>query len=136
MHRIAIDRNQAMVSLVLAGFFSLDDVTSAAADLHAAIRSLGSRMGMHVTLYDMSDLQVAAAPVLERFGRYFSDPAMKPLWARRVAIVSNSALVQMQMQRICRDNMRVFAMRTDAVTWLLEDQGRPRTISHPTAASG
>ena len=136
MHKVTGDRAHAMVCMTASGFFTMEETERAAADLHAAIRSLGPRAGYHVTLYDYSDVQVVPGPVLERFSRYFTDPAMKPLQAKRVAFVTRSALLRLQLQLSQRDHMRVFADRKEATAWLLAAQERPRTTSQPTAASG
>lgn len=136
MHKVTVDRSNAMVCMVASGFFSIEQMEAAAADLHTAIRSLGPRAGQHLTLYDYTDVKVVAGPVLERFARYFSDDDMQPLQARRVAFVSVSALLGRQLQRIRRDHMRIFADRQEATAWLLSDEDRRRTISQPTAASG
>ena len=125
-----------MVCMTGSGFFSMEQMEAAAVDLHAAIRSLGSREGSHVTLYDFTDVKVVPGPVLERFGLYFTDDSMKPLQAERVAFVCTSALLGLQLKRIQRDHMRIFADRKEATAWLLADQDRVRTISQPTAASG
>lgn len=136
MHRITVDRSHLMVCMVASGFFTMEQLERAAADLHAAIRALGPHVGQHVTLYDYTGAKVVPGPVLERLGRYFTDAYMQPLWARRVAFVTASALVSMQLVRIQRENMRLFTDRREATNWLLADQDRLRTISQPTAASG
>lgn len=136
MHRISVDRAHAMVCMTASGYFSVEATEAAAADLHSAIRSLGSRAGEHVTLYDYTDVAVVSPAVLERFAQYFTAPEMRPLLARKVAFVSGSTLLTMQIQRIQRDNMRLFATRGEAAAWLLAGQERERTISQPTAASG
>ena len=125
-----------MICMTASGYFSMEQMEVAAIDLHAAIRSLDPRDGGHVTLYDYTDVQVVAGPVFERFERYFTDDSMKPLQASRVAFVCTSALVRLQLQRMQREHMRVFRDRKEATAWLLADQGRSRTISQPTAASG
>lgn len=126
MHRVTVDRVQAMVCMTAAGFFDEAGLLAAAADLHAAIRSLGTRAGRHVTLYDLSALQVVPPPIVDRFTRYFTDAYMQPLWARRVALVSGSPLVALQIERVRRvsDTMRVFDNRREAVVWLLADRER------------
>ena len=138
MHKVVVDRSHAVVSFIAEGYFGEADLPAAAADLHAAIRSLGPRMGKHVTMYDMTALKVVPPAVLEAFARYFTDPQVAPLWARRVALVSTSPMVTLQMERVrkVRDTLRVFGDRREAMAWLLADQDRLRTTSHPTAASG
>ena len=138
MHRVAVDRAAALVSMVVDGYFTEADLAAAAKDLHVAIRSLGPRAGEHVTLYDMTDLKVASAAVLTAFADYFRSPAIAPLWARKVALVTRSPLVLRQMERVAatRETVRVFDDRRAAVTWLLADQERVRSTSQPTRASG
>lgn len=135
MYKVTIDRSHAMVCMTASGFFSVAAVEAAAVDLHAAIRSLGSKAGDHVTLYDYTDVSVVSPAVLERFAAYFTEPNMKPLLARRVAFVSGSALLTMQIQRIRRDHMRLFTTRRDAAVWLLAKQGAKPTTSPAMAAA-
>ena len=138
MHKVVVDRSHAVVSVTAQGFFTERDLAAAAADLHAAIRSLGSRAGQHVTLFDLTSLHVAPPALIDQFARFHTDPAIAPLWARRVALVSRSALVTQQLERVsrAREGMRVFADRREALAWLLADQNRLRVTSQPTAASG
>ena len=128
MHRVTVDRVQAIVSMTAGGFFGEADLLAAAADLHVAIRSLGDRAGRHVTLYDLTALKVVPPPIIDQFARYFTDSYMQPLWARRVALVSGSALVSLQMDRVRRvaETIRVFDNRREAVAWLLADRERLR----------
>lgn len=128
MHRVTVDRVQAMVCMTAGGFFDEADLLAAATDLHAAIRSLGARAGKHVTLYDLTALQVVPPPIVDRFAAYFTEAYMQPLWARRVALVAGSPLVLLQMERVAKvsGTIRVFGDRRTAVTWLLADRERLR----------
>ncbi len=121
MHKVVVDRSHAVVSMIAEGFFGAADLQAAAVDLHAAIRSLGRRAGQHVTLYDLTALSVVPPDVLDAFARYFTDPAIAPLWARKVALVSRSPLVTLQMERVsrARDTLRLFGDRRSAMAWLL-----------------
>lgn len=124
MHVVAVDRRNAIVSMRLWGFFSLEDAEKAAADLHDAIRSLGPRAGKHVTLYDLTETQVASTELVEHFGRYFTDPAFASIWARKVAFVTESALATLQLRRVQNDrtDIRIFAERQAAMSWLLDEE--------------
>lgn len=123
MHFVTVDRRNALVSLRLDGFFGLDEVEVAARDLHAAIRSLGAMAGRHRTLYDMIGVEVAPGPVIEKFGRYFTDPQFATIWARKVAFVSSSALFKGQLRRARGEHahIRIFDTRALALGWLLAD---------------
>ncbi len=136
MHKVTVDKSHTMVCMTASGYMSMEQVRDAAADLHAAIRSLGPHAGNHLTLYDFSEVMVVTGPVLERLARYFTDDDMQTLQARRVAFVCKSALLTLQLKRIQHDHMRIFVDRKEATAWLLADQDRVRTISQPTAASG
>ncbi len=138
MHKVVVERSHGVVSLIAEGYFDETGLTAAAADLHRAIRSLGARAGRHVTMYDLTALNVVTPAVLDAFARYFSDPRIAPLWARRVALVTRSLLVTQQMERVrqVKDTLRIFNDRRAAMAWLLADQERLRTTSQPTAASG
>ena len=138
MHKVVVDRSHAVVCVVAQGCFTEADLAAAARDQHAAIRSLGARAGQHVTLFDLSGLKVSPPALIHQFARYHTDPQFAPIWARRVALVTRSALVAQQMERVCRARtaMKVFADRREAMAWLIADQERLRTTSQPTAASG
>ncbi|MBN2970530.1 hypothetical protein JW805_00685 [Roseomonas aeriglobus] len=121
MIKVVVDRSHAMVSLTAAGFISEADVAAAAVELHAGIRSLGDRAGQHVTLYDLTGVNVATGAVLEAFSVFFTDTRYRSIWAKRVAFVTRSSLVARQMNRMRaeRPDMQVFEDRGRAVAWLL-----------------
>lgn len=121
MHKVVVNRAQALVSVTAEGFVDDAELAQAAADLHRAIRSLGDQVGRHVTLYDLSGLKVASPATLQRFASYWTDPAVAPLLARRVALVSGSPMVTLQLARVekVRDTIRVFEDRRTAMAWLL-----------------
>lgn len=127
MNKVIVDRSHALVNVVADGFFGEEELTHGVQQLHAAIASLGHRAGHHVTLYDLLGLKVVHGPVLARFASYFSDPVYRPIWARRVAFLTTSALVLRQMSRVVqgRADMALFDRRVDAIAWLLaaEDRG-------------
>ncbi|HTI31382.1 MAG TPA: hypothetical protein VL405_04555 [Sphingomonas sp.] len=121
MYKIVVDRSHALVSLTAAGLITDEELAAAAGELHKRIRSLGTRAGQHVTLYDLSELQVVSSSVLEGFGRYFTDPAYRPIWARRAALVTRSPMVTFQMGAVRGETvaLNVFNDRAQAIGWLL-----------------
>ncbi|KQT32417.1 hypothetical protein ASG29_11560 [Sphingomonas sp. Leaf412] len=121
MYKVVVDRSHAMVNVVAEGFVTEAEIGEAAGALHGAIRSLGERAGSHVTLYDFARLDIASPKVLARFATYFTDPIYSAIWARRVALVTGSPLVHLQMARVRSDrvNLRVFDDRRAAIAWLL-----------------
>lgn len=125
MYRVTVDPDRTLVRVSASGFFTMEMLEAAAGELHAAIRSLGTRAGSHVSLYDYRGLKVAPQAVVDRFRRYFADEAIRPLWARRAAFVADSALLTMQLHRVQRANMRVFADPASAEAWLFADEPAP-----------
>ncbi|MES2336761.1 MAG: hypothetical protein V4537_01540 [Pseudomonadota bacterium] len=123
MYSIAIDRARLLVDMRLSGFFTPEIAADATQALRAAVRSLGADMGRHVTLYDATDLQVSPAETVAYIAASYAEPEIRPLWARRVAYCTPSALARMQVARLRsgRSDIAVHASREDALAWLLED---------------
>jgi hypothetical protein len=122
MFTISIDRARLLVDMRLSGFFTLEIAAQATQALRAAVRSLGPAMGHHVTLYDATDLLVSPAQTIEYIQSSYAEPEIRPLWARRVAYCTPSALTRMQAMRLRRSraDIGVFTTRDDALAWLLE----------------
>lgn len=118
---IHIDHANKLVEVRLSGFFTAEDASWTGEELRAAIRSLGTGEGEHVTLYDATELSVAPNETVEAVKRMFANPSVRPLWARKVAIVAKSALGRMQLQRLreARADIEIFDNRDAAVAWLL-----------------
>ena len=120
MFDIRIDRARLLVDVRLAGFLTPDSATKVIQALRDAVRSLGSDTGRHLTLYDATALKVAPGITVEQVAGAFADPAIRSLWARRVAYCTPSALVRMQIGRLraARADIGVFATRAEALAWL------------------
>lgn len=129
MYSIDIDRAHLLVDMRLSGFFTPELAAEATEALRAAVRSLGPAIGRHVTLYDATDLKVSPGATIEQVQAGFADPAIRPLWARRVAYCTRSALGRMQAVRLraARPDIGVFATREEALAWLLEPSADPDT---------
>ena len=122
MHQVSVSRAQRLVSVTISGFVTTTAVDAAARDLHVAIRRLGGTPGTHLTLYDLSGVEVAPLDTIELFRGFFVDPCYESIWARKVAFVaSGSALFGLQLKRVQRDRpgIRTFADRPAAIAWLL-----------------
>ena len=118
---IHVDHANKLVDVRLSGFFSAEDVGWTGEELRAAVRTLGENIGAHVTLYDVSDALVAPPETVEALKQSFANPAVRPLWARKVAFCASSALVRMQLKRLqqVRADIGVFEDRASALKWLL-----------------
>ena len=122
MFHITIDRTTLLVDMRLSGFFTPDVAQAATAALRDAVRTLGPRIGQHVTLYDATSLQVSPKDTIDYVQLGWADPAIRHLWARRVAYCTPSALTRMQASRLrqSRPDIGVFSERGAALAWLLE----------------
>jgi hypothetical protein len=118
---IHVDRERKLVDVRITGFITAEDAGWMGEDVRAAILSLGEGIGEHVTLYDVTGLSVAPNATIEAVKGMFANPAVRPLWARKVAMVTKSALGKLQLQRIreARDDIALFEDRGAALNWLL-----------------
>lgn len=118
---IHLDRTNKLVDVRLSGFFTAEDAVWTGEELRAAILALGGAPGEHVTLYDATAMSVAPNETIEAVKAMFAHPEVRRIWARKVAIVTGSALGRLQMQRIreARADIAIFDDRDAALDWLL-----------------
>jgi hypothetical protein len=121
-HRVSVDRPHKLLELKLHGLLTPEDAAWIGEDLRAAIRTLGDDVGKHVTLYDASEVQVVPQATVDLLKSTFDNPAVRTLWARKVAFVVTTALVRRQVQRLreIRPDIGIFGDRDAAIAWLLE----------------
>ena len=119
-HSIHVDHARKLIDVRLRGFLTPEDSGWVGEEVRAAIRTLGDDVGSHVTLYDVTEMQVAPGETIEAVQRSFAHPAVRPLWARKVAVVTGSVLGRMQMQRLrrARPDIELFDDREAAMDWL------------------
>jgi hypothetical protein len=122
-HFIEVDLARKLIDLRLSGIVGPEDAAWIGEELRAAIRALGQDVGKHVTLYDASGVQVVPTATVELLQQTFTNAAVRPLWARKVAFVVSTALARMQVQRLkeARADIAVFDDREAAIAWLMED---------------
>lgn len=122
-HWITVDRARKLVDLRLEGLLSPEDVAWIGEEVRAAILALGDDVGKHVTLYDASGVQVVPQATVELLKHTFDNPAVRALWARKVAFVVTTALARLQVQRLkeIRPDVGIFDDRETAIAWLLEE---------------
>lgn len=120
-HSVTIDPAKKLIVLTMSGVISPEDGAWMAEEVRSAVRSLGDGVGQHVTLYDFSDVPVVPQATLEQLRETFRNPAVKPLWARKLAIVTSTALGKLQAQRVkeVRPDIELFEDRQAALVWLL-----------------
>jgi hypothetical protein len=120
-HEVRIDRANRLVELRMSGVVGAEDASWIAEEFRAAIRSLGEDFGDHLSLYDFSAVPVVPQATLEQFRAMLINPEVRKLWARKLAIVTTTALARMQAQRIreIRPDIGLFETRDEALAWLL-----------------
>jgi hypothetical protein len=121
VQRIIIDRGHNLIEVKLSGSFTPEDISWNGEELRSAIRSLGDGAGKHLTLYDVTEVAPLPGVTLEGLVRTFDNPAVRELWARKVAFVATSAILKMQIQHLkkVREDIGVFDDRLAALKWLL-----------------
>lgn len=121
-HSIEVDRERLLVDVRVRGFLPPEEAGWLGEEIRAAILTLGDAVGQHVTLYDVSEMPVAPQATLDQTIRTFGNPSVRPLWARKVAFCSPSALTRLQLGRLrsVRADFGIYATREDALAWLLE----------------
>lgn len=129
MYSIRVDRERLLVEMRLTGFFTGDLAAEAVEALRRAIESLGPQAGQHVTLFDATAIDICPPATIDYIQACWVDPAIRPLWARRVAYCTPSALTRMQAKRLreSRSDIGVFASREEALAWLLDPSAAPDT---------
>lgn len=122
-HSIEVDHRRNLVDVRISGMLMPEDVAWVGEEIRQAVRSLGTASGQHVTLYDLSGLQAATAASVDMIKETFSNPVVRNLWSRKLAVVASTALIRMQAQRVreVRPDLTVFESRAKALEWLLAD---------------
>lgn len=121
MHVVSTNLGQRLLSVTASGFLVADEVAAAARDVHAAIARMGGDAKDHVTLYDLTAVDVQSADVVALFRDFMANPAYQGLLGRKIAFVSGSALLTMQLKRVQQDlpGIALFSDRTAAINYLL-----------------
>ena len=121
-HSVTVDPAKKLVILTMSGIISVEDAAWMGEEVRAAVRSLGEAVGQHVTLYDFSGVPVVPVATVEQLRETFRNEAIRHLWARKLAIVTTTALGRMQAQRVkeVRGDIALFGDRAAALAWLLE----------------
>jgi len=120
-HSVEVDPARSLVILTMSGVVPPEDAAWMAEEVRSAVRSLGDAVGQHVTLYDFTAVPVVPQATIEQLMATFRNEAIRHLWARKLAIVTTTALGRMQAQRIrkVRPDIELFADREAALAWLL-----------------
>lgn len=119
MYTIHADAEGARVRARLSGFFDIDEVNRFSREEQDAAQQVLSRHDTFDLLIETPEGPAQGQDTLEAFRRLI---LASPLKARRIAIVSSSALLRMQVRRVlASDRVQVFEATTGADAWLDED---------------
>lgn len=99
-YHIELNPDLDLLQVTLLGFFEPDDIAALRLDLIGAIASLRCPAGEHLSLYDVRECKIQSQQVVQAF-RAMSD--RRGLVARRIAVVTGSSLMKMQIPRILVD---------------------------------
>ncbi len=114
-----------LVRIELSGFFQCADILAFQNARDHAHRQLTCKANQHLTLVDITGMQIQSQEAVEGFRALLTDPTYT---SKRIAIVVGKTLARMQIQRAAAGrNVSYF---TDDITaarsWLLaEDDHRP-----------
>lgn len=121
-YRLEIDRARTLLILTVSTMQSPEDSAWAGEELRAAIQSFGPDIGQHVTLYDGSAIPSLPTATIDQMLQTLDHPAVRAIWARKVAFVVTTATARMQVKRLqqVRPDIAVFDTRDAAIAWLTE----------------
>jgi len=119
-HEVKLDRTRKLVELRMSGVVGPESAAWIGEEFRAAICELGDDVGDHLSLYDFSDVPVVPVATVEQLRATLTNPAVRKLWARKLAIVTSTALGRLQAQRIreVRPDIGLFDTRDAALEWL------------------
>ena len=115
MYRIDVDSARALVTVDVAGFWTVDTIGPFARDLGAAVRRLNAT-DRHALVVGFDEADIAPGPVIEALRHLV---VAGPTRARRMALYTASALKRLQVKRIAdaREMAMVFTTRQEAEDW-------------------
>lgn len=121
-HRIVIDRPRKLLIVEAYTILSPEDAGWVGEELRAAIQTFGEDIGQHVTLYDVSGVPAVPTATIDMMLRTFDHPAVRALWARKVAFVVTNATGRMQAKRLqqVRPDFGIYGDREEAIAWLMQ----------------
>lgn len=121
MHSVRVDRIHKMIEQRLGGTPDVAAIEAAGAEARRAVRSLNAAPGQHVSMYDLTGINAISDAALASAMQQWADPRYTIVRARKVALVASSALARLKLKGAAasRENMRLFADRSDAMRWLL-----------------
>lgn len=121
-YRLEVDRERKLLILTALTMHAPEESAWAGEELRAAIQSFGPDIGQHVTLYDGSLIPSLPTATVDQMLQTLNHPAVRAIWARKVAFVVTTATARLQIMRLqqVRPDIMVFDTRDAAIAWLME----------------
>lgn len=114
---IQVDPVTSLVTIDLAGFFTIEALDRFVAARALAYRQLRCGPNQHLSLTDVREMKIQSQEIVAAFGNILADPTCA---SRRLAFVVASSLARMQLQRaIGERDARCFTDRDEAERWVL-----------------
>jgi hypothetical protein len=115
-----IDRARALVSIQMAGLYTMADIAGFLEARQRAHAELCCAPNAHITLNDLRHMKIQSQEVVAAFREMLADPAFR---SRRLAFVAAPTLARSQLMRALggRD-ARCFDSVGEAQAWLLEEE--------------
>lgn len=120
-YTLEVDRARKLLILTALTMHAPEDSAWAGEELRAAIQRFGPDIGQHVTLYDGSAIPSLPTATIDQMQRSLDHPAVREIWARKVAFVVTTATARLQIKRLqqVRPDIAVFDTRDAAIAWLM-----------------
>jgi hypothetical protein len=117
---IALDKGAGMLRLTMGGFFDAALVDEMRAALVVALRQLNCPPGEHVTLCDITGMNIQSQELVQRFAALVGSPEVV---SRRLAFVTGATLARLQARRLTsRDGVAYFSDVPSAMAWLIDER--------------
>ena len=113
---VEADRSGGLVRIVLAGFFTSDDIRDFGKARNDALEALGRAPGTHLTLCDVREMTMQSQTIVDAFEEILTAPERR---ARRLAFVVGPTLARSHLLRaLISNNAKCFADPALAEAWL------------------
>ena len=114
MFKLMVDPSYSLIESKLAGFLTVAEVQDYASEAEPLIDRCAARGGYRM-LIDVSGCSIQAQEVVTAFQRHVARVPQ----AQRLAVITGSSIVRMQVRRIIsRSGIEMFSDRAAAMTWL------------------
>lgn len=115
---IAVDVPRSLVTIMMAGFFSPDDIARFVEERDRAHMLLRCGPNAHLTLVDIREMKIQSQESVAQFQTVLANPSVR---SRRLAIIVAQSLARTQVKRAANHrDAEYFNDAAEAERWLLE----------------